>query len=676
MLSFQGIKKAILITFIVTVNTSFAFNTNDFLNDPEHLFWFDINDVPTIELVFDEVQWQLLLTSDRNNRKEVNGNLVYLKNNVAYPLNNIGIKLSGNTSFTLPESPSDAYIQANFSLDFDEFVDDQKLSGVSALKLKRFHGDSTFVHEPLSNQIMQNFDVWTAHSSTYVKLNITIGNRGPVYYGMYRLNESVNRREYLDKRFGTENDGGFLWQGNYKDWGKAHFSRINESWEGVGDFDEASFEYKGKGSKYPEARAQLVEFAQSITDLEGDEFEKYIEQHINIPLLLKGLASEAVLGHWDGFWGNGNNYQFYIDEQVVMHFIPYDTDNTLGTSLIVSDVGEQDPVNFSTVENAPLLVTKILSIDKYLQEYKQYIELLVTQENLMVENYAVDWIQKRHLAIQHDLENITGDNQTIKDQPAVWGNQDEYRLLELSSGKNWYQTRLDAVEKALTNSYSIYDSVYFRGVTNNWNASLMIEDPTNIWTITVDNNQSTNSEGEPRFKFDIFSDWSQNFGDDDADGYVEESGADILFKDGFGRYLVTFDAKNGNYAVDKIIQPLIKPTANAGTDIFIFVGDMANFDASASIDTDGEIIMYAWSNGLTSVSASLLYEIAGTYEVTLTVTDNDQQTAIDTVTVSVKDIPLINNSSGGSHTWLLLLFLLILRLRFMNQKKLMSRCRH
>jgi predicted secreted protein len=427
-----------------------ALENTDFLQNPDHLFWHDNQDLPTIKMHFEEAEWARLLTSTSRDREEVSATFIFVKQGIEYQLDNIGVKLSGNTSFTLPESDQDTFIQANYTLDFDEFVDDQALSGISALKLKRFKDDSTFVHEPLSTQIMHNFDIWTAHSSNYVRLEISVGQRGSNYVGVYRLNESVNRHEYIDKRFTSDNDDGYLWQGNYKDFGPALFSRINADWEGIGDFDQASFEYKGKGSKFEEGKAILVTLATNFTLLTGQDFENYIDQHVNVPLFLKSMAAEAILGHWDGFWGNGNNYMFYIDEQQVLHFIPFDTDNTLGTSLIVDDAAEQNPFEFGLAENAPLLVSKILAIPKYRIEYAGYLRQLVQDNNLLNEAYAIEWINDAHLLIESHLDNITGDNQLIIDRPAAWANQPNYRLFNLTTGKDYYQTRQQAVLFALS----------------------------------------------------------------------------------------------------------------------------------------------------------------------------------------------------------------------------------
>lgn len=451
MLKFIHVHKVLFTLFSLLVFTASvgALNDTSYLQEPEHLFWHDHNDLPTIRLSFSQSNWQLLLTSRSDDREEVRADMTYIKGGQEYSLNDIGAKLSGNTSFTLPQRQNGSFIQASFTLDFDEFVDDQALSGISALKLKRFNSDSTFVHEPLANQIMHNFDVWTVHSSTHVRLEIQIAEGDIQYFGMYRANESVNRHEYLEKRFGKDNDGGALWQGNYKDYGPALFSRITATWEGIGDFDQASFEYKGKGSRYDEAQAQLREMALNFTNLEGTDFIDYIDLHINIPLFLKSIASEAVLGHWDGFWGNNNNFMFYIDESAVLHFIPFDTDNAMGTSLLVEDVGEQNPFEFGRQSTTPLLITKIMAVDKYRQEYAGYIRALVERSDLLNQEYAVEWIANAHGLIEDHLDNVTGEHTEIADKPASWSNQSDYRLFDFSSGRSFYATRETAVVAAI-----------------------------------------------------------------------------------------------------------------------------------------------------------------------------------------------------------------------------------
>jgi probable HAF family extracellular repeat protein len=82
-----------------------------------------------------------------------------------------------------------------------------------------------------------------------------------------------------------------------------------------------------------------------------------------------------------------------------------------------------------------------------------------------------------------------------------------------------------------------------------------------------------------------------------------------------------------------------KPIANAGEDQTIILGEFAYFDGVDSNDPDGVIFMFDWdfgdgNYGLEEV-VEHLYSSPGTYEVTLTVTDNDGDTGTSTTLVTV-----------------------------------------
>lgn len=80
------------------------------------------------------------------------------------------------------------------------------------------------------------------------------------------------------------------------------------------------------------------------------------------------------------------------------------------------------------------------------------------------------------------------------------------------------------------------------------------------------------------------------------------------------------------------------PVADAGSDITINQGEAAVFNGSASRDPDGSIASYSWSNGLSGVAPSLVYNTPGTYSVTLTVTDDSGTQSTDTVNVTVNAV--------------------------------------
>ncbi len=86
----------------------------------------------------------------------------------------------------------------------------------------------------------------------------------------------------------------------------------------------------------------------------------------------------------------------------------------------------------------------------------------------------------------------------------------------------------------------------------------------------------------------------------------------------------------------------VPPTANAGPDQIVEVGNTTNFDAGASRDNVG-IAKFFWDFGdgksAQSLRAEHVYTKAGAYNVTLTVEDGSKNEAFDYVTVTVKDRP-------------------------------------
>ncbi len=90
------------------------------------------------------------------------------------------------------------------------------------------------------------------------------------------------------------------------------------------------------------------------------------------------------------------------------------------------------------------------------------------------------------------------------------------------------------------------------------------------------------------------------------------------------------------------------PTASANGPYSGTVGVAVQFSSAGSNDPDGSIVAYAWNfgDGNTSSAAnpSHAYASAGTYNVTLTVTDNDGATGADSTSASITAVPPSNES--------------------------------
>ena len=68
-----------------------------------------------------------------------------------------------------------------------------------------------------------------------------------------------------------------------------------------------------------------------------------------------------------------------------------------------------------------------------------------------------------------------------------------------------------------------FASMSFRGTPNSWAATAMTVDSSQrIWSTMVNFTGKGDGSGAQRFKFDVYGNWSENYGDTNADGIAEK----------------------------------------------------------------------------------------------------------------------------------------------------------
>ena len=381
-------------------------------------------EIPEVRISVTEKDWQTLLDAfnrDINTQEYIPVNVTYKEGDHVEEVTGAGLRLKGNTSRRYPGEAGNLH-HVHFGLHFNEYVEDQKLLGTSRLDLKWFKDDPAYCREVFCYDLFQRAGVWTAVTAGYTRLWVKVGSM-ETYMGVYELMEHV-KGDYIKRRedaFGGR--GGHLWKahGNLRD-PDAHMGADDNK-------TDFTYEFKSDPEDFPAARAQLQEFIRNLNGKSGEAFFTWAEAAMDVPLLLKTYAVNVVVGMWDDYWNNNNNYYFYFNPSGKFFFIPYDYDNTLGTSLncgVQSDAARHDPLNWGHAEN-PLMV-KILKKPEWKALYISYMKELC--EGDFKADVSMSRIREWHQAIEKYVSNQTGEDMKIEDRPAHWGNHGEYRILK------------------------------------------------------------------------------------------------------------------------------------------------------------------------------------------------------------------------------------------------------
>ena len=416
---------------------------------------FDSSVIPEIHIMVPLDEWNHLLNAyDKDNRtvEYVHCDVVYKKGKDVTSISDAAIRLKGNTSRRRPEGESGQMHQAgktywhhcHFGLDFHRWHEDgaHTVHGIRQVYLKWFKDDPCYCREVYCYDLFRRFGVWTAINDVYARVWIRIeGDSSEAYLGVYEMLEQLDRN-YLKTRidrFG--NADGNLWKCRWN----TGLNSVDDNLFGIDDNDSSHppYELKTNTSTGSEAAfEQIKDFILKVRGKTGNSFKNWIEKVTDVDLLLRTYAVNVAVGMWDDYWNGCNNYYLYFDSSNKLDyhfwFIPYDYDNTLGTSQGM-DSGRQDPLRWGNDGNP--LIAKILSYPEWKAKYVAYLKELAAGDFSYASSTAR--IRAWQQAISPYVDNDTHEDTEIQDRPASWGNHPEYRLLEDSN--NYFRVKASVI---------------------------------------------------------------------------------------------------------------------------------------------------------------------------------------------------------------------------------------
>ena len=429
---------------------------------------FDMNAVPEIHIEISEKEWNDLLVAydrDNNTNEYVHCDVEFTSKGETHNFVDAGLRLRGNTSRKRPEGNGGEmhkrdnadWHHCHFMINLRKYQKDDahELYNVRKLHLKWHKDDRAYCRELYCYDLFRRFGIWTAPYSSYCRLWIHVeGDSEPAYYGVYEMIEAIDDK-YVKKRkdmFGDHKHN--LWKCR---WGAdLNYNNIRNAdiWFDDDSGANHTYELKSNTENFEAAKAQLIEFSKNVTQRTGQDFHDWIASVCDVRLLLRTYAVNVVVGMWDDYWNNKNNYYIYFNSSDKNNYqfflIPYDYDNTLGTSLncgVQSDSGRHDPLNWGNTNECPL-IGKILQYDDYRKIYVDALnELIDPANNLFYYQHSIDRINGWHSMIRDHVVNDTEEDCEIKDRPAGWGNIYDYRILDANSSMNFFKVKAQSIPK-------------------------------------------------------------------------------------------------------------------------------------------------------------------------------------------------------------------------------------
>lgn len=324
--------------------------------------------LPEVHITCAEMGW-IMQQENWYSNVEHPATFVFSSETYTDTVENVGFRLRGNTSRGAPKK--------SFKVSFNTFDDTQAWQGLKKMNLNGEHNDPSAMRARLSWECLRDAGVPVSRS-THVKLFIN-GN----YYGLYSNTEHIDG-EWLEKRF--DHAHGNLWKCTYPA-NLAFVSSNPDAYKFTPSWSEQRV-YELKTNNLLDDYSSLAEFIDILNNTSIESLPCALEAVFDVDAYLKVAAGEILLGHWDNYIGNKNN--FYLYERTTdgrLTYIPYDMDNTMGIQWF-GEWTDQDIYNW-TSENDRALYTRLLEVPAYRDRFTWYIQWW------MDNYYSNDWLEAR-----------------------------------------------------------------------------------------------------------------------------------------------------------------------------------------------------------------------------------------------------------------------------------------
>ena len=347
------------------------------------------NEVASVYVTMSAVDAQTMVADSVYSDYPFVASVIYSSSAIQDTLTNVGIHVRGNTS-------RDA-AKKSFELSFNSYVPGRKYRGLEKMKLNGEHNDVSILRSKVSYDLLTACGLPSARSS-YMKL--FINNE---YKGLYIHIEHFDE-EYIQKRFPNDNTGNLF----------KCFYGSDLTYHGTNPTYYQNT-YKLKTNEVVNDYSGLIHLIEVLYNSANANFVCEIQDVFDVDSYLRTLAVEILIGQWDGYAYNKNNYFLYErPSDGKFFFMEYDLDNTFGIDWFNVNWSTRNIYTWANA-NRPLY-SKLLAVPYFKDRFNYHMKDILT--NYFIPSTLIGSLQAKQNLISNAalLDDYKGYDYGFTDQ--------------------------------------------------------------------------------------------------------------------------------------------------------------------------------------------------------------------------------------------------------------------
>jgi spore coat protein CotH len=262
---------------------------------------FDPDRLTEVAIELPPADWDKLCQQTRDIRTAFSGAaaedpFTWFKGNITIDgvkIENVGVRKKGFIGSLDNQFPS-------LKVKFDEYVDQSPVKGIDVLTLNNNKQDAALVSQFLTYRLFNEAGVQAPRCNF---ARVTVNGE---YLGVYSNVESIGK-PFLKRRFG--NNSGNLYEGTLADFYPKAIGRL-----------------EAKTNEKNHDRSKVTRLAELLA-ADGELDLAEVEKLVDLDNFLKFWAIEGLIGFWDGYSNNQNNYWMYENaDNGKFYFMPWGAD--------------------------------------------------------------------------------------------------------------------------------------------------------------------------------------------------------------------------------------------------------------------------------------------------------------------------------------------------------------